>query len=532
MKAACKKIWAYLSGVNGLLLFAYVMFVCITDAIVSVPFSFAYGAFTVLFFIVLSLSVGPAVLKFLGSRSIRCQAPKQPANPKKKALLSIAFYALPLCILMVYYLAWYPGGLSPDSIMQYGEAVNDRYTDWHPAIHTLLVFRLPLALTGGWIGSIVLFQILVFSAVLGYFFQTVYRHIGGRYTAIAMAFILLNPQLGQMAMYPWKDVAFAMGALLMLTYAFRICVTKGAWLKSPVNAVFFILVAALTTLFRHNAVLFTVPLLLAVLFYTTKKQGLLLVLGMIVLLAGIKLPLYSAFGVEDPDQRKVETLGLPMSLIGAAVTNTPELLDEDILDFAYQVAPKEVWEENYSYTGNNSVKWHSQTNNDVIEQYGTGQILSMLFRCIRSSKVETMKAFIHLTGQTYTMMKEYESTVFPNIIANEYGLSQNTNPFLVRLCSGYQSFIRKYLEYPYAHLGSLHLLLIASVLAKCRLTNRKSWKKLFFILPVFAYNYGTTLLLTGSEDSERFFFYTYLLMPLLLLFLYRDEENPVSAGQL
>lgn len=84
------------------------------------------------------------------------------------------------------------------------------------------------------------------------------------------------------------------------------------------------------------------------------------------------------------------------------------------------------------------------------------------------------------------------------------------------------------LSYPFLHLGLLHLILIVSVLSKCRLKKTKDRKKILFIIPVFAYNFGTTILLTGIDDATRFFFYTYLLIPTLLVFLYRKDDERSS----
>ena len=42
---------------------------------------------------------------------------------------------------------------------------------------------------------------------------------------------------------------------------------------------------------------------------------------------------------------------------------------------------------------------------------------------------------------------------------------------------------------------------------------------------MFCYNYGTTLLLTGVDDAARFFYYTYLIAPLLLVFIFKKEER-------
>jgi len=57
------------------------------------------------------------------------------------------------------------------------------------------------------------------------------------------------------------------------------------------------------------------------------------------------------------------------------------------------------------------------------------------------------------------------------------------------------------------------------------LTRMKDWKKLFYVLSPFAYNYGTTLLLTGSDDATRFFTYTTMLLPTILVFIYRNNSE-------
>lgn len=522
MKELLKKIWSSLAGMNGLLLALYLVFALAAGAMISVPFSVFYVLFSLIFFVAVSLVAGPLLIRFFSKRNIRCEA------PGKHTLLKISFYVLPLLIFLIYYAAWYPGGFSNDSIDQYAQVIDQSYRDWHPAIQTLLTFALPMALTGGWSGSIVLFQILVFSVVLGYLFSTVYQYTNTKYVVCTMVFLLMNPQLSFMALLPWKDVSFAIAVALLVTYSLRIYGTKGVWLRKPVNAVLFVVTAALATLFRHNGLLFTAPLLIALLFYMTKKQGLLICLSVIVLCGCIKIPLYSALGVQSPDKRQIETLGLPMSVISAAVVNDPEALDEDILEFAYQVAPRQVWEEAYRDRGYNSIKFHEQTNNDIIEEYGTQKVISMMLRCMKASKGETLKGLIHLTKPVYILTNDYDSFQYPGIAENELGLEPKVNSSLTAICEGYRDFVEQYLGYPYLHVGFIHLILIVAILAKCQLNKWRDWKKILLVLPVFVYNYGTTLLLTGTGDATRFFFYTYLLLPILLVFLFRENAERSS----
>ena len=532
MKSAAKKLWKYIEGINGLLLILYSVFIISTSVIIGNHFSKYYFVIAELIMIALSVLLCPKIIRLFSTLSIQ-QYPHRIdlLKEKRTKILRLAYFIIPFFVLFIYYISYYPGGFSPDLISQYTQAVNNQYNDWHPVIQTLFAFKLPLLLTGGWTGSIVLFQIISFSLVLGYSFNTIYQYTNLKYTIISMAFVLLNPQFGYISMYPWKDISFAIGALLLLTYSLRIFVTKGEWIKRPINIVSFIITVSLTTLFRHNALLFTIPLVIAVLFFMTRKRGLIICVGIIVLCIGIKLPLYYAIGVTSPDKRQIETLGLPMTIIGAVVTHTPETLDEETREFAYKVAPKEVWEEKYKDGSYNYVKWDDRTNNDVIEEYGTQKVISMMFKSINASKRVALTSLIKLTDASYSLTDNYDEFVYPGIIENEYGITQSINGRTAAICEAYRDFIKDFLSYPFPHLGLLHLILIVSVLSKCKLNKIKDWKKILFIIPVFAYNFGTTILLTGIDDATRFFFYTYLLIPLMLVFIYFNfTERKESIG--
>ena len=531
MNSVAKKLWGYIGGINGLLLILYIIFIFSTAVITSSNFSKFYFVVSEILITVISVIVCPKIIKYISNINIK-QGAHSIRNNKSLFFLKLSFYIIPLCLFFVYYFAYYPGGFSPDSISQYTQAINNQYNDWHPVIQTLFAFKLPLALTGGWIGSIVLFQIICFSAVLGYSFNTIFKFTNLKYTVLSMIFVLLNPQIGYIAMYPWKDISFAIGALLLLTYSLKIYYSKGYWINKPINIILFIITASLTTLFRHNALLFTIPLVAAVLFYLAKKRylirGLVICLCIIVLCLGIKIPLYSAIGVTSPDKRQIETLGLPMTIIGAVVTHTPEALDEETREFAYKVAPKEVWEEKYKDGSYNAVKWDDRTNNDVIEEYGTQKVVSMMFKSINASKRVALTSLIKLTDATYSLTDDYDRFIYPSIAENDYSISQTINGRLAAICEAYRDFIKDFFSYPFLHLGFLHLILIVSILSKCKLNKIKDWKGILFIVPVFTYNFGTTILLTGIDDATRFFFYTFILIPTLLVFLYRNNEERSS----
>lgn len=429
----------------------------------------------------------------------------------------LIFLVAPLAVFGIHYIAFYPGAFSPDSISQYSQAVNGSYNDWHPFIHTFVAFKIPLVLTGGWIGSIVLMQILLFSAAVTYALITIRKYTNRKYSIVAMLYVLLNPQTGCIAMYPWKDVAFAIGTLLLISFCLRIYFTDGKWMDSVGRIAVFTVVFVLTTLFRHNAILFTAPLFLAVFFYVGRKRSIALALASLMLLGMVKGPVYTAAGVESPSRRQVETLGLPMAVIGAVVKDHPERLNAETQEFVYAVAPQEAWNEKYSYGNYNSVKWDGRTNNDIIEQYGAAKVISMMIRCIKAAPLSAARGLLTLTDSVYTVTDIHESLCFPGITDNNYGIVSCGIGRLQQLI-GLWTHVHLMLPHIFNCLGILHLILIAFILSRCKINSIVSWKQVLFILPVFSYNYGTTLLLTGFWDVGRFFYYTFVLFPFLIAF--------------
>ena len=521
-----KNFWNNINGLNGLLLIVYLIFIFMTAIIVSEHFTIYFFVVSAFFIVLLTFIIAPRVLRVFAPIHI-CNNELSSSDKfdNHKNIIRIAFYVFPFVILLIYYIAYYPGVFTPDQVDQYSQAIRNSYNDWHPVIHTLFAFKFPLLITGGWTGSILLFQILYSSIALGYSFNVLYTHIHLKYSVFFALFVLLNPQISYIAIYPWKDISFAVGALLLVTYALQIYMTKGKWIKSPLNTAIFIITATFTSLFRHNAILFTIPLIISTLFYLTRKKGVLVCLSILFLCFSIKVPMYSMIGSEATEKRQMELLGLPMTVIGATVTYAPEHLDNDILEFAYKVAPKEVWEEKYEYGSFNHVKWDERTNNDIIEEYGSAKVVSMMFRCLKQSKMAGVTSLIKLTEVTYSI-SNYQNTVpIYETAPNEFRLSTGGIDRLKGILRGYSDFASCCFPHIFMCLGVLHLLLIVFALAKCRLNRIQNLKILFFILPVFINNYGITLLLTGKEDALRYFYYTYLLAPVLIAFLIKDNNE-------
>ena len=415
---------------------------------------------------------------------------------KKEKVLVAAVFAISIVYLGLWFCYYYPGWFTGDSLGQLAEAESGIYTDWHPVLHTLLAFTIPLKITRGWMGSIVLFQIIWFSLSLAYMVKTLLRHGNTSFALIAFAFILFNPVTGAIMKQPWKDCSFSTLSIFMMAFALNIIFDKD-WIRKPINLVSLIVISVVATIVRHNALLFTIPLAIAIIHYIKPKHlKIIYPVSVLVLFLLIKGPLYSALGVTDPGNRTVETMGLPMIIIGETVKESPELLDEDVLDFAYSIASKETWNE-YYYSGDfNSIKFDGGIDTAPIEAAGRLGVLQIMLRCFAESPKYALKGLIDGTKMVYAISGNINWT--PEFIPP-------------KLLSPIQSTPLRYVVL-YVGLGNLIVVLFA-------LQRKNGW----LAFPLLIHNFGTMLLLTGPD--YRFFYLTYPISWMIIFHLIFKKQN-------
>lgn len=125
---------------------------------------------------------------------------------------------------------------------------------------------------------------------------------------------------------------FAVFAMLAMSFTVRVYFSNGEWLKKPGHMIIFLLVIAAATIFRHNAILFTLPLLIAVMFYALLRRKILLSAGFVLIIFFVRGPLYSSLNAEKPGYRITETTGAAITIMGNAVKETPDNIDNDIVN--------------------------------------------------------------------------------------------------------------------------------------------------------------------------------------------------------
>lgn len=437
---------------------------------------------------------------------------------KDKVVVFLITVFLAIGIMLIWISAYYPGSFSPDSIVQYGQALSGDYNDWHPVWHTIVFFTLPLKIFGNPVAIIIL-QNIYFSLLMGYLALTVYEIGNIKIAFLSVFFILLNPYTGYIMLYPWKDVGFALAGLFCTVFSVRLVVikknTKKIW-----KLIVFGIVMASATIFRHNAILYTGPLIGALFLKIDRNTWKKIILFTMLAFFVIKVPIYESLNVEKPQKRVLESTGLPLTVIGNVVKETPDCLDDELAEFAYSLAPQELWQEKYSCGSFNSIKW-AGVDITAVDKEGYAGMLKLMVKCFKVSPGASWNAFVSLTDIVYGFENGLEGNVKTEIADNDYGIAYSTNSG--RLATIFREFISNYSDFinstifKYFRTYGVCLLVIIVVFAgKLNLKSWNSWKKVFMAVPLLAYDYGTMLLLTGPDS--RFFFITFLVTPLLIVY--------------
>jgi hypothetical protein len=174
------------------------------------------------------------------------------ATQKPYTIFKLLFFIIPLIVGVVYWLAFFPGVMSYDSVNQWDQLSTFKITNLHPAFHTILEWLL----TRIWYSPAIisLFQVIFASLVIGYgllSIQKVSRLPG--YLLIALGLLIsVNPLVGVIDVTLWKDVLYSFAILLLTIYLLNIISSEGKWITKPIHSILLGCTLAIIWLTRFN----------------------------------------------------------------------------------------------------------------------------------------------------------------------------------------------------------------------------------------------------------------------------------------
>jgi len=430
------------------------------------------------------------------------------------------------------FLKAYPGGVSYDAANQWWQAHSGEYNNWHPVFHTLLIRLCTLVIDR--YPFVVLVQCAAFALSFTYLTATLHKTGVPAWLALAVhGLVHLTPLVRNTLMYVWKDNAMCIGTVILCAQTIRMLATRGQWLRKWPNAVCFGLVLAFTTLVRHNAILFTLPLAVIVLcsFTGTRRMA---ALSLAVMIAGMLLirgPLYGALDVVYPNNTAEDAVGLPMIVLGNAMQQQPDALDEESKDFLLSLASEESWQTVYRQNDYNAIKFTYPR--ELIADRKPMEILGMAASTAFRAPRLAFEAINGTTGLVWDVSGENKGVV---AVSNSGTLPEESvgQPLLngagTWLCALQDAPMQLLpLRWLSQNIGAQQLLLL---LATLLVLYRKGPAVLSLAFPALIYNLATMLLLCGN-DARFFQFAMAISLPsiLALLWLPDDQMLPNSTKE-
>lgn len=445
----------------------------------------------------------------------------QPLSPRAFALGA----GLCLASMLLYFIAYYPGGVSSDTLMQWEDAHLFRFYDWHPVLHTLMIWLLTRICDHP--AFLLLVQIAAYASAVGYATAVLARwRFPKAVCALVAAFLSLNPALCNIMTFIWKDCAFAISALFLGVQLLEIHLSGGAWLDKKRHLFSLALTLALTSILRHNGMAMTLPAAVWLLFCfpARAKRALAALLGAALLFAGVKGPLYGALHATAPESSLGEVFGVPMAVLSHIYAEAPESLDAQTTAFLARFAPQETFRELDACGDWNEIKWY--VNSPDLSDMTLPQIAAMALRAAQKEPQLAIEALAGLWSlpflpfrDAYWRISPYTSQEFVFTFRFEPGGFAPLQRVLGGLC-------RLFATPALSFLGWCPGFALLLVMAACVLLGRgRPLSALLLPAALIAYDLATALVLSSPTDF-RFFLTTPMLAPLCLLGLAVRPRRP------
>jgi hypothetical protein len=440
-----------------------------------------------------------------------------------------------LAAMLLGLAAHYPGGATYDNYRQWGQVQTGVFDDWHPAIHSMLIWLVTRAVNR--YAFFLAAQMLCFSLLAGWMAASLRAWGLRRGWVIAFAVSLLSARSTQgILLFAWKDTMFTVLALALAVQAVHIVLSDAEWLRKWPNRVAFALAVALASLVRHNGMFLTIPLLgLLLIFYGKKSAWECVTAALLagVAVFGVRGPLYAlAHVTRDENQGYVEAVGLPMTILCSVYRTEPEALPPEAAALMRAIATEEEWAAYFAFGSYNSIKWIVDANS-VLQRFPLNRLLRMTWQCIRSAPETSLRAALSLTQyvwdpnvwdysvdfmRTGDYAEEGANTIAGEALAADPGKIEKAADIYDAWRDAAQ------LLTPSKILQSVGINMLALALAGAySIRRRRGLKALLLVVPSMAYNIGTMLMLCGG-DYRFFQFNAVITMPLALVCLARGEE--------
>ncbi|MCL1929974.1 DUF6020 family protein [Candidatus Saccharibacteria bacterium] len=448
--------------------------------------------------------------------------PSSKFKPGRKMWL-IASVAIFICWLP-YFLVFFPGLLSPDSMEQVKQAVyGAAWSNHHPVLHTAIIWltlHTAMFLGGDVILGIAFYSILqmiLLSTILGYAAYWIAKHSSSKiFYLLSVLFFALNPIFATYSVTVWKDVLFG-GVILLLTLQLYDAVKdKGKKFSSPLTMLPTVCTIFLAAFLRSNGLFVAVVTLpvLAIAFRQYWKTILPVFAITVITIFTIQGPVFNALQIRKPAFR--ESVGVPIQQIAYSLKHG-NVSEDQQLKLANIIDPQTMIDQ-YTTDTSNGIKFHKSFNSEYLNAHKS-EFLLLWARILPNNPTSYMKAYaLETEGLWHIGKTGYSAAIYDNyyetdLTSNKSLLSNTINKITV------ESSI-------YNVVFNMAVAVWLVFFAVTIFLYQKRSRLLIVLLPVVIL--WLTLMIAAPINYDfRYIFPIYLTIPALItLILFKDKSKP------
>ncbi|KAF6587391.1 MULTISPECIES: DUF6020 family protein [Paenibacillus] len=295
-----------------------------------------------------------------------------------------AVFLVPIIISWsIYFLSYYPGLMSGDSLDQWRQLSTFEFGDAHPIYDTLF----KLLITKIWYSpaAIVLAQMMFLLSALLYAFRSLLKFEVNRKILWGMSILFsLIPVNSMMIISIWKDVTYSISLFLLTIVLINLYAGKEQWFKSKKNLFLLALSFFLVLMFRHNGIISVIGTqFLLLVFYKSKWKKIALIgITVLVLFFGIKSVLVKVLDIVPSPS--ILTFNIPIQQVASILSSGVKLDEEQNQVIKKAMDPK---------------IWISEYNPYVVDPIIFNSNFDMLIFNDRKYKVQFMKVWFELIAK-------------------------------------------------------------------------------------------------------------------------------------
>ena len=262
-----------------------------------------------------------------------------------------------------YFLNYFPGVLSPDSIKQTMMTMGvEELTNHHPVFHTLIIHT--IMKIGNGLGNynlgIAIYSISQMIIMSGIFSFSIYymakRKVDIKFRVIALIFYAFYPVNALYSITMWKDIIFSGCILIFVIMMVEIAKNREHFMKSKFKNVLLAICMILIILFRNNGIYIIIATMPFMFILAKKNYKKIIVISLIVIsfYMILKGPIFSIFNIKEGSTK--EALSIPLQQFARISKEHGDTLSQEDKWRIYKYLPVENIGQYYNPTISDDVK--------------------------------------------------------------------------------------------------------------------------------------------------------------------------------